>query len=111
MQWLRSLRTYLAIGTVIAVWGTMAAGQSSRGSLAGTILDSSGAVVGNATVTATGVGTGSVYNTTSTSSGEYRIPDMQLGACNVKTAPTGFKCSEQTEVGIQGNRITPLHNT
>src|SRR2546425_6799381 len=111
MQWLRSLRTYLAIGTVIAVWGTMAAGQSSRGSLAGTILDSSGAVVGNATVTATGVGTGSVYNTTSTSSGGYRIPDMQLGAYNVKTSATGFKTAEQTGVVIQVNSVTSLNIT
>ncbi|HEY3129869.1 MAG TPA: TonB-dependent receptor [Acidobacteriota bacterium] len=111
MRWLKFMRTYLAIAAVIAVLGTMAAAQSSRGSLAGTIQDSSGAVVGNATVTATGVGTGSVYNTTSTSSGGYRIPDMQLGAYNVKTSATGFKTAEQTGVVIQVNSVTSLNIT
>ena len=111
MRRLKFTRTYLAIAAVIAVLGTMAAAQSSRGSLAGTIQDSSGAVVGNATVTTTGVGTGSVYNTTSTSSGGYRIPDMQLGAYNVKTSATGFKTAEQTGVVIQVNSVTSLNIT
>ena len=111
MRWLKFLRTYLAIGSVIAVLGTIAAAQSSRGALAGTIEDSSGAVVSNATVTATGVGTGSVYNTTSTSSGGYRIPDMQLGAYNIKIEAPGFKTSEQTGVVIQVNSVTSLNVT
>jgi hypothetical protein len=111
MRWLKFLRTYLAIAAVVAVLGTIAAAQSSRGALAGTIEDSSGAVVSNATVTATGVGTGSVYNTTSTSSGGYRIPDMQLGAYNIKIEAPGFKTSEQTGVVIQVNSVTSLNVT
>src|SRR5215510_11624885 len=57
--------------------------QSDRGSIAGTVLDSSGAAVSGATVTATNANTGAVYKTTSTDTGAYRIPDMQVGVYNI----------------------------
>ena len=70
---------------------TLAAGQSDRGTLAGTILDSSGAVVANATITITGADTGTVYNAVSSSSGAYRVQDMKLGRYDVSVTATGFK--------------------
>ena len=53
--------------------------QSNRGSIAGTILDSSGGVVANAAISAKSADSGTVYNTTSTGTGAYRISEMVPG--------------------------------
>src|SRR5712692_3769689 len=84
------------VGFLSLVLVGAAAAQSDRGTLAGTILDSSGAVVSGAAITATGVGTGTVYNAVSGSSGGYRIPDIRVGSYNVRVTGTGFKTAERT---------------
>src|SRR5882724_349797 len=111
MGWLRSARGRLAVGILIAVSATMVVAQSDGGALAGTIVDASGAVVPNATITVTGTQTGTVYNVTSNSTGGYRIPDMKVGAYNVKVNATGFKASESTGVVIQVNTVSSLNIT
>jgi hypothetical protein len=85
-----------------------AAGQSDRGAIAGSILDSSGAVVPGATITATGADTGIVYKTTSTSEGVYRIPNIQVGAYNITVEAPGFKTSEQKGLIVQINTTAAL---
>jgi len=85
-----------------------AAGQSDRGAIGGSILDSSGALVPGATITATGADTGVVYKTTSTSEGVYHIPNMQVGAYNVSVEAEGFKTSEQRGVIVQINSTAAL---
>ena len=83
--------TALAIGTFCLLLMGTAIAQSNRGTLAGNVTDSSGAVVANATVTATGADTGSVYKTTSSDAGAYNIPNMNLGAYNVSVTATGSR--------------------
>src|SRR5713101_4416169 len=91
------------VGTAVA--------QSDRGTLAGTILDSSGAVVSQSAITVTGVDTGTVYDAVSSSSGAYRIPDIRVGTYNVKVAATGFKTAERTGIVIQVNTVSSLDIT
>src|SRR5207244_12689409 len=79
MHWLNSVRKSVTIASLLALSALTGFAQSDRGTLAGTILDSSGAVVSGAAITATGVDTGSSYSATSSSSGAYRIQDMKLG--------------------------------
>jgi hypothetical protein len=85
-----------------------AAGQSDRGAIGGSILDSSGAAVPGATITATGADTGAVYKTTSTSDGLYRIPNMQVGTYNVTVEAQGFTTSEQEGLVVQINTTAAL---
>src|SRR5689334_7066690 len=73
---------YIAVALFVLAAASPGFSQSSRGTIAGTILDSSGAAIEGATITATGVETGAVYKTTSSATGSYRIPDMQLGTYN-----------------------------
>src|SRR5216683_7765539 len=101
----------LCVGFLSLVLVGAAAAQSDRGTLAGAILDSSGAVVSGAAITATEVETGTAYNAVSSSSGAYRIQDMKLGAYNVKVAATGFKTAERTGVVIQVNNVSSLEIT
>jgi outer membrane receptor protein involved in Fe transport len=105
------LRVVLALGLLCPLMIGTAAGQSDRGTLAGTILDSSGAVVSQAAITVTGVDTGTVYDAVSGSGGVYRIQDIKVGAYNVKAAATGFKTAERTGVVIQVNTVSALDIT
>src|SRR5215467_6543391 len=74
---------YIAVALFVVAVATPGFSQSDRGAIAGTVLDSSGAAVANATVTATGAQTGILYKTTSTATGTYRISDMQVGAYDI----------------------------
>ena len=85
-----------------------ATGQSDRGAIAGSILDTSGALVPGATITATGADTGVVYRTTSTSEGVYHIPNVQVGVYNVSVEAPGFKTSEQKGLVVQINTTAAL---
>src|ERR1700748_3886679 len=82
--------------------------QSDRGTIAGTIVDSSGGVVEGAAITATGVETGAVYKTVSGPTGAYRIPNMQVGAYNISVAAAGFKTSEHNGFVVQINTNSSL---
>jgi len=111
MRGLTCVWKYFAIASLLAASALTAVAQSDRGTLAGTILDSSGAVVSGAAITVTDAETGTVYNSVSSSSGAYRIQDMKLGAYNVKVAVTGFKTAERTGVVIQVNTVSALDIT
>src|SRR5205814_4514844 len=60
---------------------------------------------------ATNANTGAIYQTTSTDTGAYRIPDMQVGVYNLSVAATGFKTSEQKGVVVQINTTASLDVT
>jgi hypothetical protein len=101
----------LGVGIVwLLVWGTAAA-QSDRGAIAGSILDSTGATVGGATVTVTGADTGSTYRTKSTAEGVYRIGDIAIGRYNITVEAQGFKTSQQKGVLVQIGTVAALNIT
>jgi hypothetical protein len=84
----------------------VAMAQSAGGTIAGTITDSTGALIPNATVTATGVATGSVYKTVSTSGGSFRFGQMQLGRYNVKIEATGFQTQNLTGINVEAGVVS-----
>jgi len=69
----------------------LALSQNFNASLGGTVEDSSGAVIPNAVVTATGIETGVVTKTTTNTSGTYEFPSLQEGNYRVSAAVGGFK--------------------
>ena len=83
--------------------------QSTRGELAGTITDSSGAVVAGAKVEATGVDTGIKNSTVTTSSGAYHFPEIAIGRYNVTVTATGFATATRTGVPVTINSTTALN--
>jgi hypothetical protein len=111
MRFNLSLLRFLSFSVFLVFSGITTRSQSDRGTIAGTILDSSGAVVQGATIVATGVDTGAVYKTTSTDTGAYRISDMQLGAYNLTVASPGFKTSEHKGFVVQVNTTSSLDIT
>src|SRR5258705_1637622 len=85
--------------------------QSDRGSIAGTVLDSSGGVVEGAQVTATGEQTGTVYTATTGPTGGFRIGDVRIGIYRVTVATPSFKTAEKTGVVVQVNSVSSLEYT
>ncbi len=82
--------------------------QTSSGAIAGNIQDASGAVIQNATVTATNDATHASSVTKSTSAGAYRFPNIPLGTYTVTVVAPGFSTSTQTGVIVQISSTTAL---
>src|SRR3954468_18266184 len=80
---------------------TTATAQTNQGSIAGNVSDPSGALVSGAKITARNVNTGATYETVSTSSGGYRLPNLSIGTYNVTIASEGFKSAVLTGVLVQ----------
>jgi len=67
-----------------------AAQISTTGTISGSVLDESGAVVPDATVTITNLGTGVAATTTSNKDGSYVQPGLNVGTYSVAIAKAGF---------------------
>src|SRR5690349_18668413 len=66
----------LGVTAALLLVSSLAFGQAISGDLVGTVTDKSGAVVPNATVTATNEATNVKASTTTNSSGEYRFSNL-----------------------------------
>jgi len=95
-------RTLFAFSLLVSLLmvSTIAAAQYGA-SLQGTVQDKSGAVVSNATVTATESATGVSHTTTTNASGFYRFSSLPPGMYAVVVEASGFKKSESPAVEIQ----------
>ena len=88
-------------GTVFAVllWGTLAYGQNTAGTIFGTASDQSGARLPGVGVTITHLETGIVRSVTTDEQGRYRAPGLSLGNYEVKAELPGFRI--EVRRGIQ----------
>lgn len=99
---LRSLAVLVFSVTLIAAaLLPNASAQTNQGSIAGNVLDPSGALVANASITAKDVSTGSTYQTVSSSAGAYRFPNVNTGTYDVTVSVPGFKTATLTGVLVQ----------
>ncbi|HKS96756.1 MAG TPA: carboxypeptidase-like regulatory domain-containing protein, partial [Terriglobia bacterium] len=86
---------WLAAGCAISAWG-----QSDRGTITGTVTDTSGAVMAGVSVTATNTLTGISTATVSSSAGDYTIPLLRAGTYDVGAEQTGFKKYVQAGIAL-----------
>src|SRR6204780_2570624 len=71
--------------------GLQARGQSTFGSIVGTVKDQSGSVVPGATVTLVNQGSSAKHSVTSSASGNYEFLNLDAGTYQVTVAASGFK--------------------
>jgi len=103
-------RLLLFLCVVLWLYG-ISAGQSVRGVLAGTVMDSSGAAIAGASVQAKNHDTGVVSTTASTSVGVYRFVELPLGTYDITASAPGFKNAVLTGVQVQIQNVTALDIT
>jgi hypothetical protein len=98
------------IGSVFAllVFGFAHAllGQAVSGTLLGTVTDSTGAVVPNATVTIVLTGQSAQYQTVTNGSGDYTVPNLPSGAYAVTVVAQGFKKETRSNIVLATNTTT-----
>ena len=83
-------------------------GQTERGSIRGTVLDSTGAVVPDARITATNVATGVSGATVSTGAGAYNISALLPSTYRVEVSKAGFKNLMRENVIVDAAAIVGL---
>jgi hypothetical protein len=83
--------------------------QTSRGTVTGTVLDPSGAVVGGAHVALTGVETGVHLSTESNEAGVYRFDAVDLGVYGLTVTQPGFATYIGTQINVDANRTITLN--
>lgn len=68
--------------------------------ITGSVVDPSGAVVSNVTITLTNMGTGQVRTSTSNSSGLYDFPSLGVGHYTLGASASGFKSYTKTDIDL-----------
>jgi hypothetical protein len=89
----------LACLTAIFLWRPALA-QKITGAISGTVTDSSGAAVPNATVTITNTATSKVYTVTTDSQGGYTVPELPESTYTVDVKAPNFKESVTKNVVV-----------
>jgi hypothetical protein len=91
--------------------GLTAMAQSIQGSVVGTVKDTAGAVIPNASVTLTSLDDGTVRTASSSGTGDYRFLDAKAGRYTVEVSADGFEKWAATSLVLaarQELRVDPV---
>jgi hypothetical protein len=94
-------RFFLATVLVLALMSSVSLSQNVYGTIAGTVTDTSGAVVGNARVTLTNLDTAAAHDMTTDSSGNYTFVNILPGRYKLEAQKTGFKKFVREPIDVQ----------
>lgn len=81
---------------------------STQGSIAGTVMDPTGAVIGGATVTITNTGTNATVKLVSDGSGFFKAPLLEPGTYSVSISAPGFAPYHADNVVVVVGQVTSL---
>ena len=93
---------------LLIVSATTAFAQSATGSISGTVNDSTGAIIPNASVTITNKATGVARSMTSNADGLYSAPGLEAGQYQVRSDMKGFKTLER-DAEVQAGSSTTVN--
>ena len=94
--------------TAAFVLAIAAQGQTSRGTVSGTVTDPSGAVVAGASVVLTQTATGVRRSAATNEAGIYRFDAVDLGVYELKVTHPGFNAFLATGLGVEANRTAVI---
>ncbi len=103
-QYLRA--TALLLALLLAAGAAPALAQTGTSRITGTVVDSAGAVVPGASVTALNEATGIAQTQTTTDAGLFSFASLPVGTYTITVEKTGFKTSKLTGHALEVN--TPL---
>jgi carboxypeptidase family protein len=86
--------------SLLISFGSTLRAQLPTATVSGVVRDSSGAVIPNATVTASNLDTGLSRGTKSSNDGSYRLPALPVGSYEVRAEQSGFQTQVQSGLTI-----------
>ena len=93
-------------------WFMQAAGQiGANGSINGTVVDGTGAVVKGATVTGMNVATGATFTQATSAGGTYVLSPLPPGQYTVTIVAKGFKTFTQEHINVDALQLVGLKST
>lgn len=98
--WMRPCSVGILLVVIALALSISSRAQIDRGSIVGTVRDSSGALVPNATVTVTNEATNVALATVTNNAGEYQALALLPGAYTVKVTVSGFQTAMQAGIEI-----------
>jgi Carboxypeptidase regulatory-like domain/TonB dependent receptor len=106
------LRTFaiLAVALLVLASGGAVWSQTVQGVITGTVTDPTGAVVPNAAVTITNVGTNISQSTTTGSDGSYRFSLVPPGTYTVEIKAANFSTVRISGVVVEASQTVPLNH-
>src|SRR6266704_1566786 len=85
--------------------------QLNKATLTGVVIDPSGAAIAGARITATQLATNATFSTTTTATGNYAIPALDIGSYRIETEAGGFKRSIRDAVTLESGATVRLDVT
>ena len=103
-----TLSRLFAVLAIVALFvpGVLLAQNTTTGAISGTVTDPSNAVIPNAPVTLTNLGTGVSVTATTNSNGAYNFPLLQPASYKITVKQQGFRTVEQTVTVTVGQTTT-----
>src|SRR5260370_1447499 len=92
----------------VLAWSIAVYGQAPTGIILGTVMDESGAVIPNATITITNKATGVARTATTNAEGLYSAPALQAGQYEVRVEVQGFRTTIR-EAQVQAGSSTTVN--
>ncbi len=91
-----------AVGVILMASGTAAYAQLTTADIAGTVTDSTGAIVPNAQVQIENLGTRAVRSATTNGAGDYTFTFLQPGRYSIDVKSSGFSEFKISEISVNG---------
>lgn len=101
-----TLKTAAFLLFVMSLLSSVSAQTSTTGQVSGNVADQSGAAVPDATVTITNTGTAEKRTVTTSSDGNYSIPNLAVGTYRLSVSKNGFKETAVAEVVVNVANVT-----
>jgi hypothetical protein len=99
---IRNLGVLVFIFAAILLFtGSIANAQTFRGTILGTVIDSSGAAVPAATVSIKNIDTGLIRTVATTDDGSYAAPELPIGNYTVTVEKAGFKLAVVNGIHVE----------
>lgn len=99
--------TFLRL-TLVSLFCFAASAQNFRGNLAGTAMDTSGAVLPGATLKLESPSTGLTRSAISSANGDFLFPDLPVGVYNLSVSAPGFQTKKIGDIEIAVSKTTDI---